>query len=110
MTSLASAAPWRTWNAHSRVHRPIIPVWTEKKERDRAHHAEMATPEERLLLQRAAKIARQRANYHEKRQALLDAFPFLAQRKVSLHRAGASCQTLDSWRHDSTWTSAGPPI
>ena len=61
----------------------------------------MATPEERLLLQRAAKIARQRQNYREKRQALLDAFPYLAQRKVSLHRAGASCQTLDGWRHDS---------
>jgi hypothetical protein len=48
-----------------------------KKERDRAHPAIMATPEERLLLQRASKIARQRANYRELRQALLDAFPHL---------------------------------
>jgi hypothetical protein len=33
-------------------------------------------------------------------EALLDAFPYLAQREVTLHRAGASCATLDRWRHD----------
>jgi hypothetical protein len=48
-----------------------------KKERGRTHPATMATQEERMLLQRAKKIARQRANYREKRQALLDVFPHL---------------------------------
>ena len=72
-----------------------------RKERGRAHPAEMATREERVLLQRASKIARQRHNYRARREALLDAFPYLAQRKVSLHRAGASWQSLDRWRHDS---------
>jgi hypothetical protein len=50
----------------------------------------MATQEELFLLARAHKTARQRQNYPARRQALLDAFPYLAQRKVSLHRAGAS--------------------
>jgi hypothetical protein len=60
----------------------------------------MATQEERMLLQRANKIARQRGNYRERRQALLDSFPHLRQRKVSLHLAGMSCATLDRWHHD----------
>jgi hypothetical protein len=92
---LAFAAPLPTWS----VELPRVLGRALRKECDRAHPAEMAT-QEQLMLARVHQIARQRHNYRARRQALLDAFPYLAQRKVSLHRAGASCATLDRWRYD----------
>jgi hypothetical protein len=90
------AAPSRTLS----VQRPRVLGRALRKERDRARPADMATQDERILRARERKTARQRQSYRERRQALLDAFPYLAQRKVSLHRAGTSCTMLDRWRDD----------